>query len=49
LAAGEKANNKPERESADVGPPGDTVESVSSRAQAHCAIEKLEQKPNAQE
>src|SRR5215510_167914 len=49
FAAGEKANNKPEDESADMRPPGDTVESVSSRAQAHCAIEKLEQKPNAQE
>jgi len=32
-----------------VRPPRDTVESVFSRAEAHCAIKKLEQKPNAQE
>src|SRR5262245_45782939 len=49
FAAGEKANNKSEGETADMRPPGNTAKSLSSRAEAHCAIEKLEQKPNAQE
>jgi hypothetical protein len=48
LAAGEKANKKSEGEATYMRPPGNAAETLSSRAEAHGAIEKLEKKPNAQ-